>query len=174
MKKKYIKDYVPKEGSSSYKYVGKYYICERTREERILSGRIQTIYGVSSLILLFLALCIPAIGTRTLYVVLPLEIMMICYVYYCIGSLNLLRIEDKMEQRVYDRVFERPIQTLTVSLILEFFALLGEIVGVLLKKPVGKEDMILTALMIVHFPFAVLLWNRQRKEMHCIKVRKEV
>ena len=79
-----------------------------------------------------------------------------------------------MEQRVYDRVFERPIQTLTVSLILEFFALLGEIVGVLLKKPVGKEDMILTALMIVHFPFAVLLWNRQRKEMHCIKVRKEV
>lgn len=176
MKKKYLKDYLPEEGRGekfSYKYVGKYYFCERTKEERVKSAKRQIIYTAVTLLILIVILCIPALGTQTLYVVLPLELILLCHGYYFLGSFELLRVEEKMEQRFYDRVFERPIQALTVSLILEFFSLTGEIFGVLLRKPAGKEDMILVILLILHLPVSAVLWNRQRKEMHQIKEIRE-
>lgn len=173
MKKKYIKDYVPKEGTSSYEYVGKYYICELTEEEQVKTARIQIGYALTALLLLIFALCLPALGTQTLYVVLPLEFIMICHVYYLTGSFGLFRMKGKMEQKTYDHLFERPIQTLTVSLFLEMIALAGEGFVVLRKQPAGKTDLTLIFLLAVHLPISIMIWNRQRKVMHRVKEVKE-
>ena len=171
MKKKYIKDYVPKE-DSSYEYKGKYFFCEREEKERKASGILQLCYGSISMILLLVLLCFPGRGVQTLYVVLPLEIMMVCYLYHLIGSYGLLTVQSPMEQRFYDKVFERPIQSLTVALILEFFSLSGQAIGVILAKRATGWDWIMEVLLLLHFVSSFYFWNRQRKEMKFVKEKK--
>lgn len=172
MKKKYVKDYVPKD-DSSYEYQGKYFCCNREKKERQTSGIIQLLYGGCSLVLLLLFLSFPGNGIQTLYVVLPLEIMMVCYVYHLIGSYGLLTVESRMEQRFYDKVFERPIQALTVAIILEFFSLLGQAIGVIMQKKATGWDVAMEGLLLLHFLLSLYFWNRQRKEMRFVKEEKD-
>ena len=168
MKKKYIRDYVPKE-DSSYEYRGKYYIYERSKEERRSSGKIQLFYGGSSFTMLCLALSIPGTGSETLYVVLPLEFMLICYLYHLIGSFGLFTVDSRMEQRFYDRVFERPVQALTIALILEFFSLSGQMIGVIFRNTATTWDYIIEGLLIFHFIVSFYFWDKQRKELNLVR-----
>ena len=85
MKKKYVKDYVP-DGKGEYRYQGKYYQSRVLEEERKREGKIQILYGICCLILILIALCIPCNGNRTIYIVIPLEITLVCLWGYLTGS----------------------------------------------------------------------------------------
>lgn len=174
MNKKYIKDYIPddtKEGS--YRYVGEYYFSSYSKEERVKSAKKQLLFGGFSLLILFLLLFIPGMGTRTLYVVIPLEIMLICFAYYCTGSFALLSVEDRMEKRFYDKAYENPIQMLTIALILEFLSISGLVIGVFILQGITPEDTLLFSGLTVHLVFSFFVWNRQRREMEKVGLLRE-
>lgn len=171
MKRKYVKDYIPDDLSAgSYRYVGEYYQSSLSKEARKRAGKRQLIFGVITLLFLVFLLFIPSIGTRTLYVVIPMEIMMVCFVCYCIGSFSLLTVSDVMEKRFYHKAYESPIQLFTVSLILEFLSLSGQALGVLHLQGSTKADLLLLAGLSVHFIVSIFLWNRQRKEMDAVEI----
>ncbi len=172
MKKKYIKDYVPKE-DGSYEYRGVFFVYSKSEKEQKTSGRVQIFYGIFTLLVLFLVLCFPAVGTRTLYVVLPLEIMMICFVSYVMGSVELVKTHGKMERRVYDKAWEGPMQTITISMILEFFSILGQLVGVLAAKRAVMWDWIMEVILLLHLIATIPVWNRQRREIKMVKEGRE-
>ena len=68
-------------------------------------------------------------------------------------------------KRFYDRIFERPMQVFTVALILEFFVISGQALGVILPKAAVPWDWYMEGLLLLHFIISFPIWNKQRKEM---------
>ena len=174
MKKKYVKDYVS-DGKGAYKYQGKYYHSRISAEERKKQGKIQILYGISCLILLLLALCIPCNGNQTVYIVIPLEITLICLWGYLTGSLALLKVEGRMEQKDYDKVYQGPIQSLTVAIFLYTFSLGGHVIGILMKTSKRSDgDIYFSMVLGIILVISCVVWNRQRKIMHYVAEEKVI
>lgn len=173
MKKKYVKDYVPTE-KDTYEYRGKYYKCKILKEERKKEGIVQTICCIVSLVLLLTALCIPCNGNQTIYVVIPMEITLICLWVQLSGSLKLFKVEDRMEQKDYDRVYQSPIQALTIAIILYVFSLGGQLIGVLMEESRRSSgDIYFSMLLFFILVISCVTWNRRRKMMHSIIEEKQ-
>ena len=172
LKKKYVKDYVPTE-KGDLRYQGKYYHSGLTEEERKKISIIQILYGISCFVLILLALCIPCNGNQTIYIVIPVEITLVCLVYYILGSLALRKTGERMEQKDYDKAYQGPIQMLTISVILYIFSLSGQIIGILMNVPKrSKGDIYFTMILFFVVVLSVVVWNRQRKIMHCVTEEK--
>ena len=172
MKKKYVKDYVPTE-KGDLRYQGKYYRSGLEEEERKKTGMIQVLYGVVSLILVLLALCIPCSGNRTIYIVIPVEITMICLASYIAGSLALRNTGERMELKEYDKAYQGPIQMLTVSIILYVFSLGGQMIGILMEESKRNSgDIYFAMILFFVLVMSVVVWNRQRKIMHYVTEEK--
>ena len=174
MKKKYVKDYVPTE-KGDLRYCGKYYLSKISEEERKKISSIQILYGISSFVLILIALCIPCNGNQTIYVVIPVEITFICLVYYISGSMALRKASGMMEQKDYDKVYQAPIQVLTISIILYIFSLGGQIIGILMdtsKRTNG--DIYFAMILVLVLVLSVAVWNRQRKIMHLVTEEKNI
>jgi len=172
LKKKYVKDYVPTE-KGDLRYQGKYYHSGLTEEERKKISIIQILYGISCFVLILLALCIPCNGNQTIYIVIPVEITLVCLVYYILGSLALRKTGERMEQKDYDKAYQGPIQMLTISVILYIFSLSGQIIGILMNVPKrSKGDIYFTMILFFVVVLSVVVWNRQRKMMHYVTEEK--
>ena len=172
LKKKYVKDYVPTE-KGDLRYQGKYYHSGLTEEERKKISIIQILYGISCFVLILLALCIPCNGNQTIYIVIPVEITLVCLVYYILGSLALRKTGERMEQKDYDKAYQGPIQMLTISVILYIFSLSGQIIGILMNVPKrSKGDIYFTMILVFVLVLSVVVWNRQRKIMHYVTEEK--
>ena len=172
MKKKYVKDYVS-DGKGAYRYQGKYYQSRILEEERKKQGKIQILYGNVCLILILAALCIPCAGNKTVYIVIPLEATLVCLWGYLTGSFALLKMQDMMEQKDYDKAYQGPIQSLTVAIIFYIFSLGGQMIGVLMDSSKRSSGDIYFA-MILGFILVMscVIWNRQRKVMHFVAEEK--
>ena len=172
LKKKYVKDYVPTE-KGDLRYQGKYYHSGLTEEERKKISIIQILYGISCFVLILLALCIPCNGNQTIYIVIPVEITLLCLAYYILGSLALRKTGERMEQKDYDKAYQGPIQMLTISVILYIFSLSGQIIGILMNVPKrSKGDIYFTMILFFVVVLSVVVWNRQRKMMHYVTEEK--
>ena len=172
MKKKYVKDYVPAE-KGSLRYQGKYYISGISEEERKKTGMIQVLYGISCLILVLMALCIPCNGNRTVYIVIPIEITLVCLGYYISGSLALRKTKERMELKDYDKAYQSPIQMLTISIILYVFSLGGQMLGILMDESGrGSGDIYFAMILWFLLIMSCVVWNRQRKMMHYVTEEK--
>ena len=172
LKKKYVKDYVPTE-KGDLRYQGKYYHSGLTEEERKKISIIQILYGISCFVLILLALCIPCNGNQTIYIVIPVEITLVCLVYYILGSLALRKTGERMEQKDYDKAYQGPIQMLTISVILYIFSLSGQIIGILMNVPKRSNgDIYFTMILFFVLVLSVVVWNRQRKMMHYVTEEK--
>ena len=174
MKKKYVKDYVP-DGKGEYRYQGKYYQSRISEEERKREGRIQILYGICCLILILIALCIPCNGNRTIYIVIPLEITLVCLWGYLTGSFALLKAQERMEQKDYDKAYQGPIQSLTVAIFLYVFSLGGQLIGILMSETKRSSGdfyfaMILGLILVI----SCVVWNRQRKIMRYVSEEKVI
>lgn len=168
MKKKYVKDYVPTE-KGDYQYCGKYYLSRISVEERKKQGKIQMLYGIGCLALLLLALCIPCIGNQTVYVVIPLEITLICLWYYITGSLAFLKSGERMEQKDYDKAYQTPIQVLTIAIFFYAFSVGGQVIGIIWgNKDHGNGDIYFLMILIWILIMSCAVWNHQRKMMHLV------
>jgi len=174
LKKKYVKDYVPTE-KGDLRYQGKYYQSGISEEERKITGNIQILYGICCFIFVLLALCIPCNGNRTIYVVIPVEITLICLVYYILGSLALRKTKGRMEQKDYDKAYQEPIQMLTISIILYIFSLGGQIIGICMEASKRSQgDIYFAMILFFVLVLSVVVWNRQRKIMHYVTEEKSV
>lgn len=172
MKKKYVKDYVS-DGKGAYRYQGIYYRSRILEDERKKQGKIQILYGIVCLILIFSALCIPCTGNKTVYIVIPLEVTLVCLWGYLTGSFALLKVQDRMEQKDYDKAYQSPMQSLTIAIIFYIFSLGGQMTGVLMESSKRSSGDIYFA-MILGFILVMscVIWNRQRKVMHCVAEEK--
>lgn len=172
LKKRYVKDYVPtKDGN--YKYQGKYYQSRISEKERKKEGRIQILYGITCLAMLLLALCIPCNGNRTVYIVIPLELTFICLWIYLVGSFALLNVENRMEQKEYDKVYQSPIQSLTIAIIIYIFSIVGQMIGVLMNSfKRSRGDIWFVMILFFVLVMSCVIWNRQRKMMHSVTEEK--
>lgn len=168
MKKKYVKDYIPTE-KGELQYCGKYYQSKVTEKERKKNGLIQIIYGISCLILILISLSIPCNGNQTVYIVIPLELTLICLWGYLTGSFILLKTEDRMEQKDYDKAYQGPMQSLTIAVILYIFSLGGQIIGIVMNASKRSNGDIYFAMILVFvLVISCVIWNRQRKIMHYV------
>ena len=173
MKKKYVKDYVatPK---GDLEYHGKYYCSQITQEERKKEGIVQIIYGVVCLLLILGALCIPCKGNETVYVVIPLEITLVCLGGYLTGSFAFLKSGGRMEEKDYDKAYQGPIQALTVSILLYVFSFGGQVIGILMNSVAeGNGDLYFACILFFVLVMSCVVWNRQRKVMHLVKEEKQ-
>lgn len=177
MKRKYIKDYVS-DGKGEYHYSGKYYISRQSQEERKKASVIQSAYSIACFILIFVALGIPCQGNRTIYVVIPMELTMVCQAYFFLGSLALGRWQDKegrMEQKDYDKMYQGPMQVLTIATILYLFSLGGQVIGMFMKNVTeGNGDLFFCMILVFILLLSVFMWNRQKKGMHTVTEEKAV
>ena len=172
MKKKYIKDYVPTE-KGNLQYRGKYYCSELSEEERKKASIMQILYSISCFILIILALCIPCNGNHTVYIVIPVEITLVCLAYYLIGSVALRKTERRMEPKDSDKAYQGPIQMLTISIILYIFSLGGQVIGILMDESMRNSgDIYFTMILFFVLVMSVAVWNRQRKLMHYVTEEK--
>ena len=168
MKKKYVKDYVPTE-KGDLQYRGKYYLSKLTEEERKRASLTQTVYGIVCGILLLVSLSIPCNGNRTVYIVIPLELTLLCLWGYVIGSFALKDMKDRMEQKDYDKAYQGPIQSLTISIIFYIFSLGGQLIGILgnTSKRISG-DIYFAMILGIILVMSCVVWNRQRKLMHYV------
>ena len=172
MKKKYVKDYVPTE-KGDLRYQGKYYLSKISAEERKKTSLIQIIYGIICLVLILVSLCIPCNGNQTVYIVIPLEVTLICLWGYLSGSLSLMKTEGRMEQKDYDKVYQGPIQSLTIAIILYVFSLGGQVIGILLEDSKRSNgDIYFSMILFFVLVMSCVVWNRQRKIMHLVTEEK--
>lgn len=173
MKKRYIKDYVTTpEGNLEYR--GKYFSSQVTEEERKKEGIVQVIYGIVCIVLLLAALCIPCKGSETIYIVIPLEITLVCLWIYLTGSFAFIKSDSLMEEKDYDKAYQGPIQALTVSILLYVFTFGGQIIGIVMNsKTEGSADIYFAMIIFFILIISCVVWNRQRKIMHLVKEEKE-
>ena len=169
MKKKYIKDYVAtSEGKLEYR--GKYFTSDISDEERKSAGMIQMVYGILCVMLLLAALCIPCQGNKTIYVVIPMELALVCLWAYLTGTWAFLKVGSRMEEKDYDKAYQNPIQALTVSILLYVFSFGGQIIGIVMNsKEQEKGDLYLSLILFLVLVISIVVWNRQRKVMHLVK-----
>ena len=172
LKKKYIKDYVATP-NGELEYRGKYFRSQISKEECKIEGKIQVIYGIACVILLLVALCIPCRGNETIYVVIPLELSLICLWAYITGSLAFLKCSNRMQEKDYDKAYQGPIQALTVSIFLYIFSFGGQVIGILMNSAKeGRGDFYFTLVLFFILLMSVVVWNRQRKIMHLVTEEK--
>jgi len=172
LKKRYIKDYVSNE-TGQLQYCGKYYVSQMSEEESKKEGRIQILYSIGCLVLLLAALCIPCKGNQTIYVVIPMEITLICFWIQLMGSLQLLKAGQRMEEKDYDKTYQSPIQALTIAIILYVFSLGGQIIGILMNgSQRSNGDIYFTMILLFVLVASCVVWNRRRKLMHYVTEEK--
>ena len=169
MKKKYIKDYVAtSEGKLEYR--GKYFTLDISDEDRKSAGMIQMVYGILCVMLLLAALCIPCQGNKTIYVVIPMELALVCLWAYLTSTWAFLRVGSRMEEKDYDKAYQNPIQALTVSILLYVFSFGGQIIGIVMNSKVQeKGDLYFSLVLFFVLVISIVIWNRQRKVMHLVK-----
>lgn len=176
MKKKYVKEYVPDE-KGQYQYHGRYYVSRLSEEEQKKAGLIQTGYGIVTCLLVFLALAIPCQGNRTIYVVMPMELSLIGLVYCLAGNYALYRCKGKtgrMEQKDYDKMYQSPMQALTIVILLCLFSIGGQIIGMFTKALAdSREDICFCMIQLLMLVISVIMWNRKRKEIRQVEEIKK-
>lgn len=168
LKKRYIKDYVPNE-TGDLQYRGKYYLSKLSEEECRSEGLKQILFSIACLLMVFVALCIPSKGSQTIYIVIPLEITLVCLWVQLSGSMQLFKAEKRMEQKDYDKAYQSPVQALTVAIFLYIFSLGGQMITSFMNRAgQNRYDIYFGMDLIGILVISVVAWNRRRKLMHTV------
>lgn len=158
MNKKYVKDYVPdSSGKNQYHYIGDYFLHDLDPVEQKKKGTIQVLLGLLEILVILAAGCINCHGTKTVYVVIPFEFMILCAVFYIMGSWNFRTCGQRMERAQYETSFQRMVEMVAIGFFLNLFALLGDVVLILMNRNTWTDYselilfVILVALLICNF-----------------------
>lgn len=166
MRKKHVKDYVSDETiEGGYRYIGNYFIDNMPDDKRKKVALTDFLLGIIEAIGVLATLSINCVGNRTIYVVIPLEICLVCLVYYISGAYTYYKNDQKMERRCYEDSYLRMVQSITVAFFLNVGSIIGQIYTIC--KGYYFEDKNLEYLLLVAlFIIATLncfLWICQRK-----------
>lgn len=165
MKKKNLKNYeVDKNSKRGVRYVGIYYTLDMSEKERRKNGIMRIVAGLVEMLLIFMAVAINCMGTRTVYVIIPLECILFCAMYYVIGAYTFFHSADKMEQRAYERAIENPVQITMTALILNFISCIGQVALIIRRASdfTGYGDYALLVMLLVILVLHYMMWRHQR------------
>lgn len=165
MRKNSIKNYVLDETDKrKVRYVGQYYVTEIPADRRRKGGICKLLAGALELLLILAAISVNCLGCRKVYIVLPLELILFCGLYYLLGAYAYLKSSDRMEQKVFDKAYSNPVQVVTVALILNLIALIGQIVLVIRQadEMTGYGDYIFGAILLVLLGLHAVMWRQQK------------
>ena len=85
----------------------------------------------------------------------------------------MLKMDNKMEQKDYDKAYQGPIQSLTIAIIFYVFSLGGQIIGILLiPSKTSAGDIYFAMILGFILVSSCVVWNRQRKIMHYVTEEK--
>ena len=152
MKRKYVKDYVTDEtGQRRFRYTGKYYHHEISKQRRKKMGIIQILIAGIEIILLVAAGFMDCPGMYTFYVLLPMVCMLLPIIYYMIGSYSFIRNDSPMERFQYEESFHRMMKSVAGGLFFNIVALCGDIILVIrnISRWETYEELILLALLFI-------------------------
>lgn len=128
MKKKYVKDYVADETvEGGYRYTGIYYTDNISDNQRKKLGVSHLLIGILQIVLVLFAASINCIGTRTIYVVIPMECTLFCALNLCLGAYTFLKSSNRMELRQYEGSYQRMVQSVTIAFFLNIGSVIGQI-----------------------------------------------
>ena len=176
MKKNNLKNYeVDASSKRGVRYVGIYYESEMSASERRKSGMLQMAAGIAEILLIFMAAAVNCVGTRTVYVIIPLECILFCALYYIIGAYTYYRSDDKMEQKAYERAIENPVQIVTVAIILNLVSCIGQIILIFRKASelTGHGDYVLLVMLFVILVLHIMMWKYQKELFNRVKPVKQ-
>lgn len=165
MKKNNLKNYeVDKDSKRGVRYVGIYYTTGMSAEERRKNGVIRMLAGIVQIVLIFSAVALNCVGTRTVYVIIPLECILFCTLYYVIGAYTFFSTEDKMEQKAYERAVENPVQITMVAVVLNIISCIGQMIVIIRNASVlsGYGDYVLLALLFGLLVLHIIMWKYQK------------
>ncbi|MBQ8816477.1 MAG: hypothetical protein IJZ84_04250 [Lachnospiraceae bacterium] len=174
--KKNLKNYeLDEKSKNGVRYVGQYYIPNMTGPERRKSGTLQMLAGAVELLLIILAISVNCQGIRTIYVIIPLELILFCSLFYLMGAYRLFSSGDRMEQKTYDKAIANPVQIVAIATVLNFISCLGQIVLVIRKagESFGYADYIFLAIIIVLLALHIFMWKHQRVLYNKVKVEQK-
>ena len=166
MKKNNLKNYeVDPHSKRGVRYVGIYYTSDMSIKERRKSGLLQMVTGCAEMLLIFIAVGVNCLGTRTVYVIIPMECILFCALYYMIGAYTFFCSGDKMEQKAFERAVENPVQITLVAMILNIVACLGQIILIIRKAALftGYGDYVLLGMFFVILALHIAMHINQRK-----------
>ena len=165
MKKKNLRNYeVDKTSKRGVRYIGIYYTLDMSDKEHRRDGLLRIAAGLVEMLLVFIAAAINCVGTRTVYIIIPLELVLFCAMYYVMGAYTFLRSTDRMEQRAYERAVENPVQITMTALVLSIISCIGQAVLIFRKasEVTGYGDCMLLILILVILVLHVMMWKHQR------------
>lgn len=166
MKKNNLKNYeVDPNSKRGVRYVGVYYTSDMPTKERRKSSLLQMAAGCAEILLIFMAAAVNCVGTRTVYVIIPMECILFCALYYMIGAYTFLRSNDKMEQRAFERAVENPVQITLVAVILNIVSCLGQFILIIRKAVLftGYGDYVLFGIILVSLVLHIAMHTYQKK-----------
>lgn len=165
MKKNNMKNYALDESAKNgVRYVGQYHVTDIPKEQRRKGGIWQMIAGAAEMLLIILAISVNCTGSHTVYVIIPLEFILFCALYYLIGAYNYMQSADRIEQKVYDKAYSNPVQIVTVAAVLNLISLIGQIVLIIRQAATFTDysDYIFLAIISVLFILHGVMWKHQR------------
>ena len=178
MKKNNLKNYeVDKNSHRGVRYVGVYYTSDMSTEDRRKRGLFGMIAGIVEMLLIIMATAINCMGNRTVYVIIPLECILFCALYYVIGAYTFFRSADKMEQKAYEKAVENPVQITLVAVILNIVSCIGQVILIIRKAAVftGYGDYVLFVMLLMILVLHIVMYKNQRKlynRTHLVKQDK--
>jgi hypothetical protein len=171
MRRKHVRDYVADETvQGGYRYVGEYYIDKNEPELRKKISFINILIGVLELIVAFIALSLNCIGNRTIYVVIPLEIMMICAFMYIMGAYAYQKTNERMEKRHYEDSVQRMVHMSMIAFFMNLCSIIGQFY-IVFKGYYFSEKYLEYVLLVILILLGVVnfvIWNGKRKIINCI------
>lgn len=166
MKRNNLKNYeVDKNSHRGVRYVGAYYTSDMSATERRKSGSLGMIAGIIEMLLIIVATAINCMGNRTVYVIIPLECILFCALYYVVGAYTFFRSADKMEQKAYEKAVENPVQITLVAVILNIVSFIGQVILIIRKAAVftGYGDYFLLGMILVILALHIVMYRTQKK-----------
>lgn len=176
MKKNNIKNYtLDASAQNGIRYVGQYYVTDIPDKQRRKGGICQLAAGLAELLLIMLAISVNGIGCHTVYIIIPLELILFCSLYYLIGSYTYMRSSDRMEQKVYDKAYSNPVQIVTVAIVLNLISLAGQTILVIrnVQEFTDNRDYVFLAIILVLFMLHIWMWKHQKSLFERVKAEEK-
>ena len=127
MRRKHVRDYVADSSvEGGYRYIGEYYIDKNVPEYRKKIGNRSLVFAVIAMIIALIALSINWIGIRTIYVVIPLEVFMICMFIFILGAWTYKKSDVKMEKRHYEDSIQRMVHSSMIAFFMNLCSIIGQ------------------------------------------------
>ena len=150
------------------KYIGDYYVSQLNDETLKIKKILYFALSLSSVIVLILLGIINTSSSRVLYVALPYVCMFPPAIYSLIGSIQFLKLENRIEYVKYDKTRNRVRKSTLGMIVISLLTIIGDAFFIFYHYPINKfliELIFLTGLIFLLTINAFFLHQIKRQEI---------